>query len=148
MYPVTLYMYMYAHTTVVMQCFWVVCREISHKWHNFSKYTHDPLDDWKNMTNLQLTLYFWVVSCKLILQYCCFFQIEKTCGKPPAQSLRGGNYRLSVLGSSPVATYRCSPTFILKVKLPLIPAILMDNYNISCNQTGWSRVTLTCGEFM
>ena len=49
---------MYAHTTVVMQCFWVVHREISHKWQNFSKYTHDPLDDWKNKTNLQLQLYF------------------------------------------------------------------------------------------
>lgn len=38
------------------------------KWHNVSKYTHDPLDDWKKKKiNLQLTLYFWVVSCKLIL---------------------------------------------------------------------------------
>lgn len=69
---------------------------------------------------------------------------KKTCGNPPAQSLGDGNYSLSELGSSIVATYRCSPTFILKVKLPLIPAILVDNYNISCNQTGWSRVTLNC----
>ncbi|XP_073249838.1 complement component receptor 1-like protein [Porites lutea] len=70
---------------------------------------------------------------------------KKTCGNPPAQSLGDGTYSLSVLGSSTVATYHCSPTFLLKVKVPSKPATLVYNYSISCNQTGyWSRVALTC----